>query len=133
MRRMERLVSKWAGIEIGVIRELAISAAVGVAVIIFTKMFLLPILMSYSDVTEAGLRKVAKQEASAHKVPHFLSRLTEKKVAFGVSAMAAAILVGGLYASKDIKIGDFHQFGCVWCDGGNPPRRMRRIPSGLYS
>lgn len=38
-------------IEIGVIRELAISASIGVAVIIFTKMFLLPVLMSYTDVS----------------------------------------------------------------------------------
>jgi len=93
-------------IEIGVIRELAISASIGVAVIIFTKMFLLPVLMSYTDVTERGLRQVAKQEASKHTVSHLLSRLTEKKVAYGVSAAAALILVAGLFASADIKIGD---------------------------
>ncbi|MDX1668790.1 MAG: MMPL family transporter [Limnobacter sp.] len=93
-------------IEIGVIRDLAISASVGVAVIIFTKMFLLPILMSYTDVTEAGLRKVEKQEKSDHKFSRALSRLTEKKIAATVAAGAAGVLALGLYISNDIKIGD---------------------------
>lgn len=93
-------------IEIGVIRELAISASVGVAVIIFTKMFLLPILMSYADVTEAGLRRVEQQEKSKHTVSHVLSRLTEKKVAGTVTFVATIILGVGLWIASDIQIGD---------------------------
>lgn len=93
-------------IEIGVIRELAISASVGVAVIIFTKMFLLPVLMSYADVTPMGLRQVAKQEAGDHKVAHLLSRLTEKKVATGAALVAAVILGISMVLSSSIKIGD---------------------------
>lgn len=93
-------------IEIGVIRELAISASVGVAVIIFTKMFLLPILMSYADVTEAGLRRVEQQEKSKHTVSHALSRLTEKKVAAIVTVVAAVILGAGMWRASDIQIGD---------------------------
>lgn len=93
-------------IEIGVIRELAISASVGVAVIIFTKMFLLPILMSYADVTPMGLRQVAKQEAGDHKVSRLLSRLTEKKVATGAALAAGALLAVAMVMSSGLKIGD---------------------------
>lgn len=93
-------------IEIGVIRELAISASIGVAVIIFTKMFLLPVLMSYSDVSPSGLRQVAKQEAGKHTVAHAISRLTEKKMALGATAIAGGILALGFVLSADLKIGD---------------------------
>ncbi|HEY1057553.1 MAG TPA: MMPL family transporter [Limnobacter sp.] len=93
-------------IEIGVIRELAISASIGVGVIIFTKMFLLPVLMSYADVTPSGLRQVAKQEGGDHKVSHALSRLTEKKVALAATAVAGGILAISMVLSSGLKIGD---------------------------
>lgn len=93
-------------IEIGVIRELAISASVGVGVIIFTKMFLLPVIMSYVDVTQSGLRRVAQIEGGKHTVSKALSRLTERKVAGVAVAGAAMVLVTGLIISADLKIGD---------------------------
>lgn len=93
-------------IEIGVIRELAISASIGVAVIIFTKMFLLPVLMSYADVTQSGLNQVAKQEAGMHTVARAISRLTEKKMALGATAVAGVILALGFVMSANLKIGD---------------------------
>ncbi|MFN4330226.1 MAG: efflux RND transporter permease subunit [Limnobacter sp.] len=93
-------------IEIGVIRELAISASIGVAVIIFTKMFLLPVLMSYADVTQSGLNQVAKQEAGKHTVARAISRLTEKKMALGATAVAGVILALGFVMSANLKIGD---------------------------
>jgi predicted RND superfamily exporter protein len=93
-------------IEIGVIRELAISASVGVAVIVLTKMFLLPILMSYVGVTEACLRHQAKKAKSDHRFMHLLSRFAEPKFARIAVLGALAVFVTAFVLNRDLKIGD---------------------------
>ncbi|MBA5640076.1 RND family transporter [Duganella sp. LX20W] len=93
-------------IDIGVIRELAIGASVGVFVIIFTKMFLLPILMSYVGVSPACLRKQERKARSAHRVARTLSRVTEPRVARVVALIALVILGVAWTCSRDLKIGD---------------------------
>ncbi|PRC91150.1 efflux RND transporter permease subunit [Solimicrobium silvestre] len=93
-------------IKIGVIQELAISASIGVAVIILTKMFLLPILMSYVGVSDACLRHQAKKQGSQHRAAHFLSRFAEPRFAW-VAVLGAALLLGVAWnISRDLKIGD---------------------------
>jgi predicted RND superfamily exporter protein len=93
-------------IDIGVIRELAISASVGVAVIIFTKMFLLPVLMSYLDVSPAGLRHQQQRMAGSYGWAHMLSRFAERRMAWVAIAVSVAIFVVGFVMSRDLKIGD---------------------------
>lgn len=93
-------------IDIGVIRELAIGASVGVAVIIFTKMFLLPILMSYLDVSPAGLRRQEQRESSSYAWAKGLSRFAEPKMAWWAVGLSAVIFVVGFTMSRDLKIGD---------------------------
>ena len=93
-------------IDIGVIRELAISASVGVAVIIATKMFLLPILMSYADMSPRGLKQVEKQESGSYNWAHTLSTLTQKKPATIAVAVAVVVSAVGWTIARDIKIGD---------------------------
>ena len=95
-------------IEIGVIRELAINASIGVAVIIFTKMFLLPILMSYAGVSPAAVRHQERKAKGKHVFWAAISRVTEPRVAVGVVAIAAVILGVGLHYSRDLQVGDLH-------------------------
>lgn len=93
-------------IKIGVIQELAISASIGVAVIILTKMFLLPVVMSYVGVSDACLRHQARKQASSYRVAHFLSRFAEPRYA-RVAVAVALILFGTAWTiSRDLKIGD---------------------------
>ena len=93
-------------IRIGAIQELAISASVGVAVIIFTKMFLLPVLMSYAGVSKACLRHQERKARSRHVVAHAISRFAEPGRA-RLAALAALVLLGvGLIIARDLKIGD---------------------------
>ena len=93
-------------IDIGVIRELAISATIGVAVIILTKMFLLPILMSYVGVSDACLRHQAKKQASKFRIARFLACFAEPRYA-RLAALLALIVFGAAWAmSRDLKIGD---------------------------
>ncbi len=93
-------------IDIGVIRELAIGASVGVFVIIFTKMFLLPVLMSYAGVSPACLRRQERKARSSYRAAHALSRVTEPRVARAVALAALAILATAWVCSRDLKIGD---------------------------
>lgn len=93
-------------IDIGVIKELAISASVGVAVIIFTKMFLLPVLMSYLGVSPRGLAHQARRMAGSYRWAHLLSRVTERPIAWAVIVMAGGIFALGFVASRDLKVGD---------------------------
>ena len=93
-------------IKIGVIQELAISASIGVGVIILTKMFLLPLLMSYVGVSDACLRHQARKQASRHRIAHLLSRIAEPRFARVAVALALLVFGAAWSMSRDLKIGD---------------------------
>lgn len=93
-------------IEVPVIRELAIAAGVGVAVIIITNLMLLPILMSYVGMTKSGVRHAASQEEKDSKLWRGLSAMASPKVAPVSILLAAALTVGGVYVGQDLKVGD---------------------------
>ncbi|MFY9477390.1 MAG: MMPL family transporter [Aquabacterium sp.] len=108
-------------IDIGVIRELAISASVGVAVIIFTKMFLLPIAMSYTGISKAGLRAAERRATGPHRLASAIASLASGRRAWGVVAVAAVVGVAGFVVSRDLQIGDL--------DPGAPELR----PNSVYN
>ncbi|MBI5717205.1 MAG: RND family transporter [Burkholderiales bacterium] len=99
-------------IDIQVIRELAIAASIGVAVLIFTNLILLPILLSYSGVSakaaERSLRAEAADAAGAGKQPlwAFLDRYTQRHHATVAVAVAALLGALGFAASTQLQIGD---------------------------
>jgi predicted RND superfamily exporter protein len=99
-------------IDIQVIRELAIAASIGVAVLIFTNLILLPILLSYTGVSPvAAARSLRAEQADAagaarHPLWAFLDRFTQRP--WATVAVVAGLLmgVGGFAASMQLKIGD---------------------------
>ena len=93
-------------IKIGVIQELAISASIGVAVIILTKMLLLPVLMSYYGVSPSGLAHQARRAASPQRFWRALSRVAEPKFAAVAVAVGVAIFAYGWNARSGLRIGD---------------------------
>lgn len=95
-------------IDIGVIQELALNASIGVAVIILTKMFLLPVLMSYAGVTSAAIRRQDRRAHSKHQTARALARLTEPKYALAAVAVAGVILGTSLYYRQGLQVGDTH-------------------------
>ena len=93
-------------IDIAVIRELAIAASIGVAIIIVTNLIALPILMSYIGVSPAGL-KYAQQ--SAHKtgiVEALFKNFAKPPLAKIALVVGICCLIIGLYFSQSMKIGD---------------------------
>nr|BFD42636.1 RND family transporter [Pseudomonas sp. FFPRI_1] len=102
-------------IDIGVIKQLAITASIGVFVAIFTKMFLLPVLMSYVGVSP---RATARQQARANAAwPVFrrLAAVVEPRIAVPLVLGSLLLLAVGYQARQDLKIGDL--------DGGAPEFR----------
>lgn len=99
-------------IDIQAIRELAIAASIGVAVLIFTNLILLPILLSYFGVSpraaQRSLRAEAADAAGASKHPlwAFLDRFTQRRWAGIAVAAGLALGAGGFAASTQLKIGD---------------------------
>ncbi|UJW80532.1 efflux RND transporter permease subunit [Hydrogenophaga sp. SL48] len=99
-------------IDIQVIRELAIAASIGVAVLIFTNLILLPILLSYTGVSaSAAARSLRAEQADAvgaarHPMWAFLDRFTQRRWATAAVAVGLLMGVGGFAASTQLKIGD---------------------------
>jgi predicted RND superfamily exporter protein len=93
-------------IDIGVIQQLAITSSIGVFVAIFTKMFLLPVLMSYCGVSAKGLRQQQKRARSSWPVFRRLSAVVEPRVAIPLILVSLVLLGFGYHLRQDLKIGD---------------------------
>jgi len=97
-------------IDIPVIRDLAMTASVGVAVLIFTNLLLLPVLLSYVGVSAAAARRTVKGEAAQHgHAPgmwRHLERFTQPRYAAVTVLVALALALGGFAMSTRLKIGD---------------------------
>lgn len=90
-------------IDIGIIRELAIAASIGVAVIILTNLILLPLLMSYAK----SFGTTTKTD-NHDQVWEKLSIFAKPEVARYVLAVTAVLFAVGVYFSQQMKIGDLH-------------------------
>ena len=96
-------------IDIGIIREMAITASLGVGVIIFTNLILLPVVISY-DQGLVALREALHRRAQAMaRFWKLLSAVARRRPAMWVLLAATGFLVLGLWKGTDVKIGDLHQ------------------------
>lgn len=95
-------------IEIGVIRELAITASLGVAVIILTNLILLPVLMSYVRFSKKYQQRAALGSPTADRVWHHLSAVATKPVAAVVLVITTLLFIAASIQSQQLKIGDLH-------------------------
>ncbi|MDX2495955.1 MAG: MMPL family transporter [Desulfuromusa sp.] len=96
-------------IDIRVIQEMAVTASLGVAVIILTNLILLPILLSYVKTGRRYKRRVDHQTQLLKPVWRFFERAAEPKSATVIVVVAIVLLGFGLWKGSDIKIGDMHQ------------------------
>lgn len=96
-------------IDIGVIRELAIGASIGVAVIVFTNLILLPVAISYVGISKKAIERSKKDATREHPFWRLLSSFASPKVAPVSVLLALAMFGGGLWYSQNLKIGDLDQ------------------------
>ena len=99
-------------IDIPVIRELAMTASIGVAVLIFTNLLLLPVLLSYTGVSaraaERSLRE-ERMETTGRGLGAFwsyLDRFTTRRYALGAIGVAVLLAGIGFAVSTKLRIGD---------------------------
>lgn len=99
-------------IDIPVIQDLAITASIGVAVLIFTSLLLMPVALSYVGVGRKAAERALKIEirADGHrglgKLWDLLDRFTTRKWATGAVLVAALTGIGGFIVSLHLQIGD---------------------------
>jgi len=93
-------------IEIDVIRDLAIAASLGVAVIIVTNLVLHPVIMSFIGITRGGVNHVQNHDGKADRKWRLMSYFAHPSVA-PISLLIAALGLGlGLYYKQDLEVGD---------------------------
>lgn len=96
-------------IDIGVIRELAIGASLGVAVIILTNLILLPVAISYMGISQRAVKQAREEASRDHPIWRAMSNFASPTVA-PISIVIALLAVGGgLWYGQNLKIGDLDQ------------------------
>ncbi|MDM0117682.1 MMPL family transporter [Variovorax sp. J22R133] len=94
-------------IDIPVIQELAITASIGVALLVVTNLILLPVMLSYTGVSpKAAARSLRAEQREEGGMWKLLERFTERRWAIGAIAFSALLAIGGFAVSTQLKIGD---------------------------
>ncbi len=96
-------------IDIGIIREMAITASLGVAAIIFTNLILLPVLISYLTHMEPYREKLKHRAEALRPFWRHLSAVARRGPAAVVIVVAIGTLIFGVWKSRDVEIGDLHR------------------------
>ncbi|MGP0173414.1 efflux RND transporter permease subunit [Pseudomonas sp. NCHU5208] len=96
-------------IDIQVIRDLAITASIGVAVLVLTNLILLPVLLSYTGVSaKAAQRSLRDQQGGHERHPLWsgLSRFATPRRAVAALLVGAVLALGGKLVGSQLQIGD---------------------------
>ena len=93
-------------IPVQVIQEMAITASLGVAIVILTDLVLLPVLVSFVRFDAGYRERVAKRQTMLKRWWHRLSAITEKGPSAVIILVAAVLGVVGFYIGRGAVIGD---------------------------
>ncbi|WP_366919447.1 MMPL family transporter [Hydrocarboniphaga sp.] len=98
-----------AVIDIPVIRDLAVTTSMGIAILIFTKLVLVPIALSYVGVSQKAaqhsLQAKRGQAGDGFWLP-FMVRFTERRMALAAISVTAVLAVVGFAISTQLQFGD---------------------------
>ncbi|HEX4332275.1 MAG TPA: efflux RND transporter permease subunit [Usitatibacter sp.] len=94
-------------IPIDIVRELGITASLGVGWMILTNKALLPILLSYLRLSRSAVHQEAYQESRDQRVWRAASHCVDPGRARAIVAAAVAILALGLWQAHHLKVGDY--------------------------
>jgi len=93
-------------IPVQVIQEMAVTASLGIAVIILTDLILLPVMVSYVPVGPGYRQRVERRQQQLSRFWDGLARVTERGPSLAIIAIAAVIGVLGFIKGRETPIGD---------------------------
>jgi predicted RND superfamily exporter protein len=100
-------------IDIPVIRDLAMTASIGVGLLIFTNLVLLPVVLSFTGVSRAAAtRSLRAQRLSlenavfSDRLWSFLDRFTTRRWAAGALIVSAGLTIAGFVVGLNLQTGD---------------------------
>ena len=93
-------------IPVGVIREMAITASLGVGVVIMTDLVLLPILVSFAHFDPGYAGRIRRRQALGAPLWRVLARVATRPVAALLIAAALVLAVAGFLKGRETPIGD---------------------------
>ncbi|MDD2736789.1 MAG: MMPL family transporter [Desulfuromonadaceae bacterium] len=99
-------------IDIPVIKDLALTASIGVAILIFTNLLLLPVLLSFTGVSPVAAKRSLDENKDESAVEgtgrlwSLLDRFTERRWATIAVVVSVVLAVIGFVVSLNLKIGD---------------------------
>ena len=93
-------------IPVQVIREMAITASIGVAIVILTDLVLLPVLVSFVVFDRRYHERVARRQQQLAQVWRHLARVTDRGPAAIIIGLAAVLAVVGAWKGRETPIGD---------------------------
>jgi uncharacterized protein len=93
-------------IPVPVIREMAVTASLGIGAIILTNLVLLPVMVSFVRITDRYRGRVERRERQLEAVWSRLARITERGPAMAIIVVALVIGVAGFVKGQETPIGD---------------------------
>ncbi|HXY76411.1 MAG TPA: MMPL family transporter [Steroidobacteraceae bacterium] len=93
-------------IPVQVIREMAITASIGVGIVILTDLVLLPVVVSYVHFDPGYRGRVERRQRQLAPVWHRLSHITDRGPALVIIVVAAVLGVLGWWKGRETPIGD---------------------------
>ena len=93
-------------IPVQVIQEMAVTASLGIGVIILTDLVLLPVLVSYVPITDRFRKRVARRQQALQSVWNRLAKITNRGPAAVIIGVAVVLGVLGFIKGMETPIGD---------------------------
>ncbi|WP_300732215.1 MMPL family transporter [Pseudomonas sp.] len=98
-------------VDVPVIQELALIASLGVGILVFTNLALLPIMLSFTGVSPAAAARSLKHETQqpgqpAQPLVRLFTRFTHPRSAAMALVVAVAVGAGALWMGQGLKVGD---------------------------
>ena len=93
-------------IPVRVVQEMAITASIGVAIVILTDLVLLPVLVSWVKWDERYKARVERRQAQLAAYWRRLARITERGPALVIIVCAVLLAVFGVWKGRETPIGD---------------------------
>ena len=96
-------------IEVQVIKEIAVTASLGVAAIILTNLALLPVLLSYFEPDDEQRRAARARDQLLQPMWSRIARVARRGPAAAVIAVSLVLLAAGAYFAPQVRVGDEHR------------------------